>query len=395
MIFNIYLVIKLYFFLGLFLLPLVFWPIAKIPYELPRVWFVQRWIEGFALLTILNLPLLFKNRRIYFSLIILINIFIVWAFISSILGVDFLKSFWGNYYRQDGLFTLIHLASFSFSLSLFWQKSWWKGTAVAISLGVITTSIWAVFWSISHFPIPVSVSFGQANFLAGYLLICLPFLVSLVIKTGKSMLKLFWLAGLCLTIIAIILTFSKGGILGIAFLAVAWLTIYIHQKVTWLNIIPLFLVLIFAFSLLIYSSLKNINAWHTNQSTQYIAESRERIIVKGFLASLQKPLIGWGWTNFDYAFASIDWPAKFNQDVYVDKAHSTFLEILVTTGLVGLIIYLTIVLKVAGRLWQKSKILFLVLVFFLFHTQTNIISIAEELILWLTIGISLSGEIPD
>ena len=37
--------IKAAFIFGLFILPFVFWPKAFVPYEIPRVWFLTRWVE--------------------------------------------------------------------------------------------------------------------------------------------------------------------------------------------------------------------------------------------------------------------------------------------------------------------------------------------------------------
>ena len=47
---NTYRLFQFYLVIGLFVLPFVYWPWAAIPYEIPRVWFVQRWIEGLGIL---------------------------------------------------------------------------------------------------------------------------------------------------------------------------------------------------------------------------------------------------------------------------------------------------------------------------------------------------------
>jgi len=121
------------------------------------------------------------------------------------------------------------------------------------------------------------------------------------------------------------------------------------------------------------------------------AESRERIVVKGLLAFSKKPLLGWGWANFDHAFESVDWPMKLDSDVYVDKAHSNLLEILVTAGILGFIIYLLIIFRTLILLFDK-KVFFLTFLLFLFHSQTNVISINEEMMFWLILAIAAGGK---
>ena len=103
---------NLVFFLGILAMPLVFWPWAKIPFEIPRVIFFERWVEVLAVLSILNLKHL-KVKRIDLKLVVIVAIFIFVAFLASIKGFDFSKSLAGNYYRRDGLLTLFHLLGFS------------------------------------------------------------------------------------------------------------------------------------------------------------------------------------------------------------------------------------------------------------------------------------------
>ena len=76
------------------------------------------------------------------------------------------------------------------------------------------------------------------------------------------------------------------------------------------------------------------------KSLGFVAEGRERIIRKILLGVAKKPIIGWGWANVDYAFEEGIWPIKLEHEVYVDKAHSMFLEILTTTGIIGLSVYI-------------------------------------------------------
>lgn len=86
------------------------------------------------------------------------------------------------------------------------------------------------------------------------------------------------------------------------------------------------------------------------------------------------------------AVESVSWPVKAFPDVYVDKAHSNLLEILVTTGIFGFLIFLAIIFRALDQLFGK-KVLLVVFLLFLFHSQTNVISINEELIFWLILGI--------
>lgn len=389
-------VIKWFFLLGLFLLPFVFWPFATIPFEIPRVWFVQRWIEGLGALGLLVGIWGLIPKRTDSKLILLVIVFVFTAFISSSFGVDFGKSFWGNPYRGDGLFTLFHLAGFFFFLILFWRPSWQRPTVVAISTGSILISLLSLFLtmrlyilgdaSIPNWDGAIGGTFGQPKFLAGYLLVTLPFLAYL----GNRRV-------LFLQSCAIIFTFAASAALGILLFWAGWLFLG-KGRIVRRVLIPV--VLILAITVGIFLVWQNKPKFPLNStSTEFTVhpQSRERIIVKGINGFLQKPVLGWGFANFDYAFNSTVWPLKLGKlgnDVYVDKAHSTFLEALVTTGAIGLGSYLLIIGWVFWRLvknrnkdkkWYKA--LFLVFLLYIFHAQTNVISIGEELFFWLVLGI--------
>ncbi len=134
--------------------------------------------------------------------------------------------------------------------------------------------------------------------------------------------------------------------------------------------------------------------WQTVWSQPYwnrpfVTESRERIIRSILNGAWQRPLTGWGWANVDYVFNANPWPMKFQSDIYLDKAHSTILEIFAATGIIGLSLYLLII---ARGIWlSRRTAVFLPLVLYLLYSQTNATSIATEVIFWLTLGISSSS----
>jgi O-antigen ligase len=130
--------------------------------------------------------------------------------------------------------------------------------------------------------------------------------------------------------------------------------------------------------------------------TEYIAESRTRIWVKGILAAKERLWLGYGWANFDLAFDSIIWPIEYEGDVYVDKAHSHFLEIGVGGGLIGLLLYFFIIWQMIVNLFRKkgdlSEMFLGGLFLFIWQTQLNVISIASEVVFWVMLAYSASNS---
>ena len=75
---------------------------------------------------------------------------------------------------------------------------------------------------------------------------------------------------------------------------------------------------------------------------------------------------------------------------------------LATTGVVGLVIYVGIIARTLFILVQRvikksddywSKMILLSFLLYFFHSQTNVISISEEIIFWLIVGIASSQNV--
>ncbi len=207
--------------------------------------------------------------------------------------------------------------------------------------------------------------------------------------------RIFFFFSVIMQITAIAFTKSWGALLGIGLLVVLFkFTHVIFQKRRMVIVGLIFLVI------------ASIGIWGRLQTEKgFVAESRERIFHKVFTAGLHKPILGWGWANADYAFESVVWPIPLRFDVYVDKAHSTILEVFATTGLLGLILYLTILFRtlkvLVHNLKSKNKVnylwyetLLIAFILYLFHSQTNVISIGEEVFFWIILGIA-RNQIPD
>jgi len=390
------------FLAGLLISPLVFWPWAAVTYEVPRVWFVNRWIEVLLILTILTYKrdLFKKINSSLNSITLLIIIFLVVGIISSLTGADLPKSLIGNYYRGDGLFTYFHLAVFSILVSLFWQDLNKRLFHLCLAWGSIIISILTLIMSVlvinfNLLAIPhwenraVGATFGNPNFLAGYLAVSLPFVFYQIKMSGKRQ-RLWWIFALILQYLAIVASNSYGGLaIGLLFL-VGWFLVGKKRGV------QIFILLSFSSIILI-----TLAVFQQNKISGFVPEGRERIFRKILLGVKKRPILGFGFANSDYAFEAREWPIKLQHDVYVDKAHAMLLEVLATTGVVGLTVYLLLIYKITviliksyggadGQEKLTQKVFLLVFILYLVHSQTNIISIQEELFFWMMTGIAIN-----
>lgn len=375
--------------LGLFLMSFFWWSKAPVPFEVPKAMFFQ--IFTWILILLLGISVLLKRKvwKIDFKLFLPVIVFVIWATFTSVIGRDDLKSFVGNYYRNDGLITFYELILFAVAVSYFWREKYKKIISLSFFASSSLLSLLTLFELLTHnFGLGLAATFGNPVLLAGYLVCSLPFAYFFIHSTNLP--KVWKILLYVLPVFAIILT----NVLGATSVMVVYLGFEIARKFG--KKLRLVLVL---FGLAI--SFAIIGYWYKGLAKEkYLnPQGRDRVYHKVLVGALMKPFTGWGWANVDYAFESNNWPIKINYDVYVDKAHSEILEVLATTGIPGLVIYLyflstffiTLIRrykKSGDKLWSVTLIS--VFCLYLFHSQTNVISISEEVIFWLILGITIS-----
>lgn len=199
------------FFVGFFLLPFVINSKAQIPYEVPRVIFFLIWIKLLAVFGIFCLTVL-RTKKFEKGILISAAAYLLVATLLSLKGVDIPKSFLGNLYRKDGLFTYYHLFGFSILVFWFWRRKLKTILAGAIFVQVFYLSLAVIFYFFKlhglegkFFP-----PFGNINFLAGYLVCSLPFFYYSSLNFNLA--KIWKILLYALPVIAIILTKASGAI---------------------------------------------------------------------------------------------------------------------------------------------------------------------------------------
>jgi O-antigen ligase len=355
----------------LFFLPIVFCPLIYHTYELTKTVFFRLFTE---LLVVMSWPAIFSELSFFLKdkkknlISLLVLGYFFWVFLTSLLGFFWPRSLLGNYYRQQGLFTFFHFIFFFLLVVLFVGRLKKEWLAFSLSGGAFLGGLMK--------------SSGHPNFLAGYLVITLPFTFYLIKKRKIFSIFLFF------QVWAVIQSGSRMAV----FLLFAVLGFYFLRCLKKERFLLLF------FLILILLSLP-----FAREVSFY--ENRWRIWQKGWLAFGQRPIFGWGLENFEYAFGSVLKPEKDIglTDIRVDKAHNEFLEIAVSSGIVGLGLYLAIIFSSLKLFWQKLKssenkdwwlAVFLSLIVFVIRSQFNPISIAEYVLFWFLIGLAAVNKIP-
>lgn len=402
--------------IGLGCLPLMGWTGFSAPFELQKVRTFWLLSEILVVVTAIEVGLSVvwgkkvKTQRVDGLLLTLVEIWFAWIWYASWLAGDLAHSFTGNFYRLDGLNTVAHSLVMACMIGFFLPLKSLPKIFHAITLSALILSIGNIWqagefylrgnYAFGHWQGAQGFQYGQPNFLSGFLVVTLP-IIWYTLKNSSLLLaskyvKIIQLGGALIAVGGIVGTQSRGGLLG---LAVFLLLLLVNKKIAPLQLGKAVAAVLTACCML-FGIWVNVSLKYPPVTTDFVAESRQRIAAKLWLALPSHLWVGWGWSRVSSAFASSTWPYPVLYDVNVDKAHALFLELLVTTGVVGFVIFVFLLVRTWVNLstisnqstaFEKSlrQVLLMILVLYIVHAQTNVISITEEMLFWLVVGVSL------
>jgi len=373
------------FLLGAVLVvPLLYSSKFVFPFITPKTIFFRAVVEValFFYLVLIFLEPAYRPRLDKISLAILIYLFILT--LASLFGINFYHSFWGNIERGEGLITLYHLFIFFFLLkTLFRTKEqwlWFFDFSLLISFLVALYALaqkLCLPWVVHSCFYRLDSLIGNASFLAAYLLFSLFLIPYLWWEKRKAVYSFLWrslyLIVFLLNFYILFYTQTRGAILGffLGVLIMIFGGVFFSRsrrlKISFL----IGVIILLSLPALIW--LNRESAWVKNQATlrrlttiswQDLTTQSRLLVWRSSLEGFkERPLLGYGYENFNIAFNK-HFPVLIFKDegsrLWWDRAHNILVDHLVVGGVFGLISYLAIFLLVIYLLWKRtSRLVFL------------------------------------
>lgn len=359
---------------------------------------------------------LYKKNR-WGKIQILALIFIAVLGISSITGVDTKVSFFGRQPYFQGW--ILHAYLFLFFLMLVTIKigfRWWAGI---LSFSASLVSFLAVYdWIMLHLlgaDVPtyagrVVASFGQPNFLAGFILLVLPFTYALL-RSRNRLFIILSVLGILLEILAILASGSKiaAGLLVALFLgglvvSLPAVTRKVMATVTALVILSSLFSSWYFSSGILWEELGKPwrPAWFAHEfpdrgfflwQLRWSDHPEKRIYIWPVVGDLvfKRPILGYGLENLPVVFATSKL-AQFHgiKDLGVDRSHNIILDLLFSSGVFGLLSWGLL----AGFLFRKTKsaVLLAALFIYLVWVQVQNQSVVHLIYFWLAAALVETGD---
>lgn len=327
------------------------------------------------------------------------GIFLLSLGLTSLLGIDPKTSILGAHPYFQGFILYAYLFLFHLLVrnSGIKFELWSKIILISASLvSSIAIKDW-ILLNFLHQQIPnyagrVISSFGQPNFYAGFLLLTLPF----IYKLGK-----FWRIGSLLCAVGILVSYSRSAILLLLVLIILGLFDQFKFKIKWtLAFFGAVFLIILASSVISFKTSSGMiwsetikpaeTLWLTYNSPE------KRVFIWPIIGKLiwERPFLGYGLENIQPQFANFFRQINFNtnnipvylslKDIVVDRSHNYILDLLLFSGILGLIPWLILI----GLMIRKARGVILVsfLTYFTFIQFQNQ-SVVHLLFFWLLIGL--------
>lgn len=390
----------------LFVLPLLIFPWANLAFELPKV-------LGLYLFSVLLLiSCWFGKFRLakLTSIHLLLFWLFAWLVFVSLLGVSFEQSFWGSYFRREGLLTWAsYLIVFMVSGAVFTKETVQKKVSIAVVASACIVSflgivqfVLAGYLSIGNSYLyngRIVSTFGQPNFLGTFLAMSLPFFWHLSFRRGLLVRFALWIGGLIVAI-GLICTASRSAYLGFFVIALFWG--FFHRKSFFFAtaiMVGFVALIIFLFPFVLQEQWRRAEF---DLGKHWTAENRGLIFLRSFDLILKRPIAGYGVESYGLIFQSVVRPSDLGlREIAVDSSHNIFLDIAVQSGMVGLLLFLwflktlySYVLHRAKENIQEQKTwiiaMIAVIVVFVVSHQFSVLSVIPWVLFWVASG-SIAG----
>jgi O-antigen ligase len=369
--------------LALLLVPLLVNKNSYFPYITPKVlaifWLTEIAIVSYVILAFRNKDFRPKFNALSVTLLILAGIYII----TSITGLSFNRSFWGDWERAEGTYIILHFVAWflalSFTLKKYtdWQSLIKTSVYVSLAMGLLGFVQYLIPAGniFLNFLVPPSgerifSTIGNAAMLASYSIIHI--FLSLYLWSGSTSKKRWLYFGIGLVnLLVVLLTATRGAFFGLVAALIVYLGLAFKNKLYQKKDFKFLFVIAAAFFILGFglffsrdlSFVKNNNLLSRFTQLDFQAGTiKTRLLAwqyswEGFK---KQPLLGVGPENYNLVFDKEFQPEMYKyagNEIWFSRAHNKLIDQAIMNGVFGLIAYLMIFVWLFVYLgqWLKKK----------------------------------------
>lgn len=279
---------------------------------------------------------------------------LVVMFFANLFGEHPRSSFWSNFERMDGYVSLVHAFLYAFILgSVLKTKQQWRYlfyTSLFVAFLVATYGLAQLAGIVQGAP-RVDSLLGNAAYMAVYMLFHIFIAFWLFVESKQPFAKTAMLLLALLFTYVLIQTGTRGTVIGLA-VGVLTMSAYIGLFGTKYKEIRKYAIGVFvllALGVVTLIMARDTETVQNNINLSRIANiSLQDLTVRGTIWSLawegvkERPLLGWGQSNFNYVFNENYKPSLYSQEQWFDRSHNIIFDWLIAGGVLGFLAYSSI-----------------------------------------------------
>lgn len=291
-----------------------------------------------------------------------------WMVIANAFGVNPLKAFWSNYERMDGWVTLVHVfvllvSAGSLLVSRELVHRFWKFflAGAALVVGYALLQLFGLA-DINQGGVRVDSTFGNAAYLAAYLLFVIPVALWQASLVRSRMWKSFLVALAALSVVVLYFTATRGALVGFVAAAGLGLVLYVCMSAGRARIIAATalvstLALVAGFIAIRDSAFVQNDPTLTRVASISLADLAVRGEIWGMALQgiSQRPMLGWGQEGFNHVFNANYKPALYEQEPWFDRAHNLYLDWAIAGGVPALVFFILFLSTVFWALLRRGE----------------------------------------
>ncbi len=300
------------------------------------------------------------------TMLLALSSFLIAVAVADGMSENPYKSFWGNFERMEGFVTIAHLfLYFLVAASVLARNRLWPrffDTSVGVSIGV---ALYGISQFVKVSPLTqgarIESTFGNATYLAGYMLVHVFLTLLLAFRKRGMNWSIYYGTTICIQCLMLFLTATRGAILalfgGSVMLALGFL-VFGRDLPKLRRISAEALILFVIIAGLIFGA-KDTAFVRGNKALSRItsislesAGPRIALWKIAFAGVKERPMLGWGQESFNFVFNKYYRPELHGQEQWFDRTHNIFLDWLVGTGSLGLLAYISIFIVALRYIWK-------------------------------------------
>ncbi len=284
--------------------------------------------------------------------------FLVAIFFSDLFGAYSLQSFWSNFERMEGYVTLVHtflyfvVAGSILRTEKHWDRFFLTTIGVALVVSLYAFAQLSGNIVINQGGWRLDGTLGNSSYMAIYMLFHTFIALFMLLRTPNVPMRWVYGALTVLFIYLLVQTATRGTILGLvggSLVMVTYMALFAKnypnvRKAAAGGLVAL-VAIVALFITFKESAFVQGNPYLQRVATISLAEAQNRFNIwsMAFEGVKERPIFGWGQSNYGYVFNKYYKPELHGQEAWFDRVHNIVMDWLIAGGFVGVTLYFSIV----------------------------------------------------